>query len=198
MNEMLDDMIEAAMVEAAELAEGGFHGPACTCGGGRHEERSMVETIPYGDDGRTFQVEVPVVFCLDCGNGFTDQRAERLRQAAYLRHVGLLTPEEVKSVRTGLGMTRREFDEAYGIPPASMDRWENGRLTQNRSMDTLLRALLNRATAARLDRRVVPQHTSNEDDKVVWGRFGRLAAATPDEQEDLLRRSGEFKLRAYA
>lgn len=193
----INAMIAAAHAEAAALARGEGHAAGCTCGTGRTEERYVTETIPYGDGDDTFQVEVPVIHCLDCDLGFTDQRAERLRHAAFCRHQGFLAPADVKALRDSLAMSRREFDEAFGIPPASMERWENGRLIQNRSMDTLLRALANPATANRVDRRIVRRAPTETNGNVITGKFGALAAKPNAEQADAIRRRDEFRLRKY-
>lgn len=88
MNELLDEMIARADAEAAAIAAGAPRRPACGCEPVRSEEVTVTETIPYGEDGGTFQVDVPVVTCLTCGAGFTDARAETLRADAA-RAIGL-------------------------------------------------------------------------------------------------------------
>jgi putative zinc finger/helix-turn-helix YgiT family protein len=197
MNETLDAMIAAAEAAGEARARGESPGAACSCGTGSVEERWVVETIPYGDGEDTFEVEVPVIHCLGCDRGFTDQRAERLRHAAFCNALGLLAPDEVKEIRSSLGMSRREFDEAFGVPPASMERWENGRIMQNRSMDTLLRALRSPATAVRVDRRVERRAVMPAGGNVVWGDFERLSGRNESERIDLLRRRDAFRLRAF-
>lgn len=164
------------------------------CGGAEMRERLLVEQVPYGDDGLHLDVEVPVVECPACNFSYTDHRAEGLRHAAACRHEGLLTPEEVRTIRAELGMSRREFSLAFGIPPASLERWENGRLMQNTSLDTLLRALQNQATAARLDRRRHPDRPRGE---AVVARF-RALEATPKALEDARERGNGFRLRVVS
>jgi len=83
MIDLLETMIVGARASAASLSRGEPRQPACTCTTGRSEEITVVETVPYGDKGRSFEVEVPVVRCLDCGASFTDQRAEVLRQKTF-------------------------------------------------------------------------------------------------------------------
>lgn len=117
-------------------------------------ESVETEQVPYGSDGIMIPVEVPIFNCASCSFSFTDERAEALRHAAVCRYEGLLAPSEIKAVRSALNMSRREFGEAFGIPASSMERWENGKLIHSTSLDTLLRALQNKATAVRLDRRV--------------------------------------------
>lgn len=155
------------------------------------DEVTKIERVPYGDACDVIDVRVPVLTCKSCNFSFTDRRAEVLRHAAVCKAQGLLSPVEVRSVRESLGMSRKEFNEAYGIPPASMNRWENGKLFQNVSLDTLLRALQNKATADRLDRRRV----------VSEGATGVVCVfPTLQRQPELLCRALErqagFKLRA--
>jgi putative zinc finger/helix-turn-helix YgiT family protein len=153
------------------------------------QESIVREQIAIGEGGDFFEVEVPVISCGSCNFQFTDQRAEKLRHAAACRHHGLLMPAEIADIRHSLGMTRAEFDAAFGIPPASMERWENGKLIQNRSMDSLLRALRNPATAARLDRR--EKRAKSEAGNVL--RFPMLAKTNRLKEARLLAES--FQLR---
>lgn len=167
------------------------------CGkcGSATKESFRVQQVPAGSGDEFFEVEVPVVECPTCGFSYTDHRAEVLRHEGACRYFGLLTPDEVKAVRANLRMSRRQFDEAFGIPPASQERWENGRLMQNKSLDTLLRALQNPATAARLDRRL-PTGDSRRG-KVLAGRFPVLERQ-PKALDEAKQRSITFSLRATA
>lgn len=192
MNDILEMMIQAAHEEAAAQAPGGA---PCKCEGASEEEQ-VTERVPIGEQGDFFEVQVPIVHCLECGLRFRDHRAEQLRHAAACRHEGLLTPEEVKAVREDLGMTRKALAEAFRIPPASMERWENGRLMQNGSMDTLLRALRLPGVAGALDIR--PKSAGEDDGNVVYVNFAALAKRSAAEREDAVRRSRSFDLRAFA
>lgn len=192
MNDILEMMIKAAREAAG--AEAPCRGP-CFCEGAS-EEALVTERVPIGEEGDFFEVKVPIIHCLECGLHFRDHRAERLRHAAACRHEGLLAPEDVKAVRDDLRMTRKTFGEAFAIPPASMERWENGRLMQNRSMDTLLRALRLPGVALALDRR--PKETQKADQgNVIYVNFAVLASRPAAEREDAVRRSREFNLRAF-
>lgn len=86
--EMFDEMFARAETRAAEIAAGAPRTPACLCQPVNCHEVTLTETIPYGDGNDTFLVDVPVVTCLTCGAGFTDERAEGLRDAGA-RAIGL-------------------------------------------------------------------------------------------------------------
>jgi putative zinc finger/helix-turn-helix YgiT family protein len=160
-------------------------------------ETTESETFPYGENGVEIMASVPVLRCEHCGFSYTDHRAEKLRHAAVCAHMGLLSPEEMRHIRkTVLDMSRDAFHAAYGLSPASVERWENGKLFQNEAADTLIRALQDPAVARRLDRRPVRAAAveSAVQDNVIWGRFPSLERS-PLRAEDALVRSRNFNLR---
>lgn len=187
----LDQLLNAVM--AGQPLEGG----PCSCDNPSISENTITQVVPYGTEGKTVNVQVPVVRCTNCNFSFTDERAAKARHAAVCQASGLLTPEQVKEVRLNLGMTRKEFSDAFGIPPASMERWENGRLMQNRSMDTLLRALQNVAIAHRIARRS-EEASEIASGNVIHAAFGELAAKPIEEQHEILDRQRRFTLRVAA
>lgn len=67
-----------------------------------------------------------------------DSAIERITEETY-RQLGLLTPEEIRAGREKLGLTQQALQELLGLGGNSLSRWENGRVYQARSMDTLLR-----------------------------------------------------------
>ena len=66
-------------------------------------------------------------------------KGERLRHAGVCRHLGVLTPAEVRGVREQYGMTKAAFAEATAIGEATLGRWETGAVIQNRASDFYLR-----------------------------------------------------------
>jgi len=154
-------------------------------------ESWQTEVFRFGETD-DISVELPTLVCRSCEFMFTDQRAEVLRHEAVCKHQNLLTPSEIIKVRKDLQMSRREFALAFGIPRASMDRWETGKQIQNTSLDSLLRALQNKATAARLDRR----KASRRSEPVVV-QFPALAKA-PEILHNAQERAEGFMLRACA
>ncbi len=92
-----------------------------------------------GKSAVTLRVELPVRRCMDCEFEFIDDEGERLRHEAVCRHLGVLTPAEVREIRESYGMTRAAFSEATGLGEATLGRWESGALIQNRANDLYLR-----------------------------------------------------------
>lgn len=195
---MFDEMFERA---AAAERTAATANAVCSCGGAT-TEITVREQIPFGSDGVMIEVDVPAISCGDCGRIRTDRRADAVRHAAVCEHQGLLTPERIKAIRKDRGMSRQEFSEAYCIPPASMERWENGKLLQNRSMDKFLRAIedpLSLSLPKPVKPAVVPSASVGADlrinGNVVWANFPALRDASEKERADAAKRESLFNLR---
>lgn len=72
----------------------------------------------------------------------TEETARRIDEETC-RQLGLLSPAEIRAGREKLGLTQQELAELLGLGGNSLSRWENGRVYQARSMDTLLRIVFN-------------------------------------------------------
>lgn len=59
---------------------------------------------------------------------------------SYRLSVGLLTSQEIRSLREAKGLTQQELADAMNVGIASIKRWETG-LIQSKSMDHALRGL---------------------------------------------------------
>jgi putative zinc finger/helix-turn-helix YgiT family protein len=101
------------------------------------------EEFMYGrdDEAVRLSVTVPTYECSACGLSFTGSEAEDLRHDAICRHLGLLTPSEVKAIREELRLSRAEFAKLTRIGEASIARWESGALMQGAGYDQYLRLL---------------------------------------------------------
>lgn len=60
---------------------------------------------------------------------------------AKARHMGLLTPEQIKALRKRLGLTQPQISELLQIGEKTWTRWETGRERPSRSINVLLFAL---------------------------------------------------------
>jgi hypothetical protein len=90
-DELFEGMFARADAEAKRIEAGGARRPSCQCGTDNFSEEMVQETHPYGDADRTFKVKVPVMKCHDCGRSNVDDRAEKLRDEAFLKE-----PEEFR------------------------------------------------------------------------------------------------------
>jgi DNA-binding transcriptional regulator YiaG len=93
-------------------------------------------------DGCLHTVEVPhltVPRCQKCGellfdNGAHDQVSQALRAQLHL-----LTPEQIRSNRSALGLSPQELSIRLGMPLETIGQLEDSLLIQSRALDNLLR-----------------------------------------------------------
>lgn len=103
-----------------------------------------------GEDAQTLSARVPVHTCRDCGFVFTDEFAEAARHNVVCRHLGVLSPSQIRSMRERYALTRAEFARITEIGEASLARWESGALLQNKALDHYLRLVAIPENLARL------------------------------------------------
>ena len=101
------------------------------------------DSFEYGtaDSAVVLEVDLPVRRCSACDIDFLDHEGELRRHEAVCRHLGVLSPTEISGLRKGLGMSRAAFAELTGLGEATLGRWENGAVIQNRANDRYLRLL---------------------------------------------------------
>jgi putative zinc finger/helix-turn-helix YgiT family protein len=151
------------------------------CGSTALEERFDEETFEYGGREKPFTVtaRIPSLLCTACGVRFYDEAAEWARHEAACRHLGVMTPDEIRALRKRHGPTQEAFAEMTGLGVASLGRWERGAGIQNEAYDALLYLLKFEENAERLrdrkggeteppapapgNRVFKPRHTAPED-----------------------------------
>ena len=72
-----------------------------SCGHGPVQTTLIEHKFPYGDGQRAVELSatLPLRRCLECGIEFFDSLAEDLQHEAVCRHLGVVTPSEVRAVR---------------------------------------------------------------------------------------------------
>ena len=121
-------------------------------------------TFPYGADQSAIElgVRLPVEVCVSCGAGSLGHEAAQIKHEAVCTHLGVLTPREVRAIREHHHLSRAAFAALTGLGSATLHRWENGLLIQNRANDRYLRLLRSAENILRLRQLVaepeVPQH----------------------------------------
>ena len=82
-------------------------------------------------------------FCSSCGESFLTPDLEEVYEddlVCFFRDVdGLLHPKKIREIRKSFNLTQREFALKLGVGEKNFARYENGTVTQGRSMDILLR-----------------------------------------------------------
>ena len=105
--------------------------------------RSSVEV-----KGESFDVIAEINQCDECGfTSANDDQMKALQRKvadAYRVNHGLLTSDEIRSLRTDVGMSQVDFSNYLGVGESSVARWETFQI-QDKSMDNLIRRSVVRA-----------------------------------------------------
>ena len=162
------------------------------CDGKSIETFQHTDTFNYGsgDSAATLQVDLPVRRCTSCEFEFVDYEGERLRHEAVCRHLGVLTPIEVRGVRQRYGMTRAAFAQATCLGEATLSRWENGAVIQNKAYDCYMRLLCKPWIMNALKHLVVLELESPNEASIAERQFRRLVVS-----ESMLSKQSSFRLR---
>ena len=123
---------------------------------------SAVVTVPTrhrfryaGEKPAMIDVTLPVRHCQECGFDFLDHEAEQVQHEAVCKHLGLLTPRQIRELRIDLGLSRVELARLTGFGEATIARWERGSLIQNAANDRYLKLLAHRDNVKRLEKLAV-------------------------------------------
>jgi HTH-type transcriptional regulator/antitoxin MqsA len=105
-----------------------------------------VSCAPLYFDVRGESVTVPGVEhgeCGACGEVYlTVDGAEVLQKEAIRRSkaaMGLLSPDEIRSLRRSLALSQAGFENLLGVGPKTVVRWEKGTVFQSATADRLMR-----------------------------------------------------------
>lgn len=113
------------------------------CGGPMREKRGRLKRPVNGED-----ITVPEATHLACPKChevvLRFDEARRLRQRAleiYRAEYGLLTADDIRSIRERFGLTQAELAHLLRLGGNTLSRWEAGRNVQTASLDMLLRMI---------------------------------------------------------
>ena len=168
---------------------------------GSPDVRTVTEDQPFtygvGDAEVTLHATVPVRICDQCDFSYTDEKGEEARHEAVCRHLGVMTPSEVRNVRERHGLNRAEFARVTGLGEASLARWESGSLVQNVANDNLLYLLLSQESVEALrcrDRSLPVPNVIGSGQPVTATRPARFRYLK--ETDELRIAAASFTLRA--
>lgn len=134
------------------------------CGSSNVEESWQDYTFPYGIGDKSVELscKVPVKSCKDCGFIFIDGDAEDYCHAEVCRHLGVLPPLQIRSLRDLYEMTQAEFSAITKLGEATLSRWERGAVVQNQAYDNYLYLLGFSENMEKLFDRDNRNHTSEQ------------------------------------
>lgn len=169
-----------------------------SCGAQSVSSRIEDRHFPYGTGLAQVDLtaRVAVHSCKSCAFEFLDDSAEDARHEAVCRHVGVMTPAEVISIRKTHGYSRADFARLTQLGEASLSRWENGVLIQNSANDQFLYLLWFPENVDRLRLRLkgrLPSALAEKDRRSISSAGAPFRALTPTPTHQ--RNENEFRLR---
>lgn len=111
--------------------------------------------------------DMPEWHCAVCDIAVTDGESDPFLQAALRKHVGLLTPEQIRAGLKALKISQDTFAERIGCAAESVSRWLNSAVLQSRTYDRFMRIYFHCPEVRGLLANVLPEHPFGE--KVVHG-----------------------------
>ena len=162
------------------------------CGSKRVKTTWQSYKFPYGvgTDAVELSCEVPVRNCEDCDFTFIDIEAEYLCHEAICKHLGVMTPKKIKSLRELYKLTQAQFCEITKLGEATLSRWERGILVQNSAYDNYLYLLGFRENIDKLLNRREGSKLPALDIEKLWPTFRAIKEITPE----LIERQNRFEL----
>lgn len=113
------------------------------------EDGVLVEArkkVKFAYKGVESNVEGRVFGCDQCGESFWDPKDERAIERMLTderRKIdGLLTSDQIRSIRESFGFTQAQFARALGVGEKNFARYETGASMQGKTTDQLLRILM--------------------------------------------------------
>lgn len=109
-----------------------------------------LKTIPFqlpipildGDGiAETVTIDVQVQLDPETGEEVLTPESVELIEKTQARHMGLMSPEDIKDLRSRLDLTQEEMSRLLQLGAKSYTRWESGRARPSRSLNILLCAL---------------------------------------------------------
>lgn len=114
--------------------------PAC---GGEMSFKTRTEELEY--KGYTTKIRTKGWWCGSCDEGVLDADALKASERAFLNLKaevdGLLSPDEVATIRKRLKLSQRRAGELLGGGPRAFQKYESGQIMVSAAMSNLLRLL---------------------------------------------------------
>ena len=150
-------------------------------------------TYGVGDDAVDLSAMVPIIKCSDCGDGFLDYVAEDICHEAVCKHLGVMSPSQVKGLRKLYNLTQAEFAEVTKLGEATLSRWERGIVIQNQAYDNYLYLLGYEENLQKIrERGESPEPMEPAVERVERPQFREL-----DVNDEVLQKKDSFKLNPW-
>ena len=108
------------------------------------EQRDFEVSIPTADGeaiAELVKIQIPMEWDAELEEWLMTEEGLKQVEDTKARHMGLMLPQQLKSLREKLGLTQKQISDVLQIGEKTWSPWENGRLRPSRSMNLLQRAL---------------------------------------------------------
>lgn len=179
------------MEKKIEAATEGMHCGRC--------ESKKIETtfedyaFEYGAGENQIELtaSVPVRKCQACGYQFLDEKTDDIQHEAVCKHLGVMTPAQVISLRGLYGLNRAQFAKTTKLGEATLARWEKSLLIQNAAYDNYLYLLGWKENLERIRSRGKETGAKQlMDGNKIVAKFREIDPT----DEELVRKQAEFEL----
>jgi DNA-binding transcriptional regulator YiaG len=119
-----------------------FPRPCSECGQARVHQTEIAYDAEIKHDGKLYALHIPrltVNKCNACGEVYFDAITSDEISGALRKHLGLLSPREIREQLSRLHLTQKEFSERICIAAETVSRWLSGAYIQSRAYDKLMR-----------------------------------------------------------
>jgi HTH-type transcriptional regulator/antitoxin MqsA len=126
--------------------------------------------------------------CSACGEQILSPELNARVEREAAKRWGLLQPEEIKDIRTRLGLTQVQMAELLGVGEKTYTRWEGGKSYHNTSSDNLIRLVAQSPELfARLSAQRKPERV-----EVIRGYFSGLAEQKSEHKVGMAAHDAEI------
>jgi HTH-type transcriptional regulator / antitoxin MqsA len=114
------------------------------CGAGKLKKTVSTETFEY--KGQEILIPDYITYvCPGCREAIVDpetlKKSGKLLKDFQRKVDGLLTGQQIRTIRKKLGLTQEQMSEIVGGGLKSLARYESGQICQSKAMDNLMRIL---------------------------------------------------------
>jgi DNA-binding transcriptional regulator YiaG len=136
------------------------------CGGECEKRIAPPHAYKMKYDGGTHEVLVdnmPEWHCRDCDVSVVDEESDSFLQDALRKHIGLLSPNQIRAGLKKLRTSQDKFAEQLGCAAESVSRWLNGAVLQSRTYDRFMRVYFQCPEVRGYLENFSPEHPFGED-----------------------------------
>ena len=113
------------------------------CGAEGVEELTGMRSVPVG--AYSLELKDRFMQCSSCGERFHSRAQSKAFDESVVearrQHEGLLSGSDIRRIRNSVALSQSQLEEALGIGPKTLVRWENNVGVQGKAIDDVLRLI---------------------------------------------------------